>query len=126
MKDFSLLKEREIPELVLWERYLVYATAFGIAEEVIKQLKVVYPEIKNLNNSSLYYMPFIENSNFVNGFINELNIGIDSAYKSYQSAYNYAHSSSSSGGGGGFSSGGGGRWRWRSEWVEDKCMLAYL
>lgn len=122
MKDFSLLKEREVPELVLWERYLVYATAFGIAEEVIKQLKVVYPEINNINNNNFYYMPFVVNSNFSNGFINELNSGIDSAYKAYQSAYNSAHSSSGSGGGGGFSSGGGGRrWRW-PEWVEDKNM----
>ncbi len=39
MEEFSLLKEKEIPHLVLWEKFLVYATAFGIADKVIKQLK---------------------------------------------------------------------------------------
>ena len=119
MKDFSLLKERDVPELALWEEYLVYATAFGIAEEVIKQLKVVYPEISNLDNSSYYYMPYVMDSSFKNGFLNELNRGIDSAYNTYKTAYNSAHSSGS-GGGGGFSSGGGGRRRRRPEWAEDK------
>jgi len=47
MQDFSLLKDREVPELVLWEKYLVFATVFGIAHRVIKQLKVVYPQIEN-------------------------------------------------------------------------------
>ena len=32
MEDFSLLNEREVPELALWEHFLVYATAFGIAD----------------------------------------------------------------------------------------------
>lgn len=45
MEDFSLLKEREVPELVLWEKYLVFATAFGIADKVLTQLKVKYPEL---------------------------------------------------------------------------------
>ena len=119
MKDFSLLKERDVPELALWEEYLVYATAFGIAEEVIKQLKVVYPEFSNLDSSDYYYMSYISDSNFEKGFMNELSSGINSAYNTYKTAYNSAHSSGS-GGGGGFSSGGGGR-RWRRpEWAEDK------
>lgn len=45
MQEFSLLKEKEIPSLVIWEKYLVYATAFGIAEKVIQQMKVNYPEV---------------------------------------------------------------------------------
>ena len=57
-------------------------------------------------------------SSFEKGFINELNSGINSAYNTYKSAYNSAHSSGS-GGGGGFSSGGGGRRRRRPEWAED-------
>ncbi|MBQ7881908.1 MAG: DUF2207 domain-containing protein, partial [Treponema sp.] len=38
MEDFSLLDEKEVPDIVIWEKFLVYATAFGIAEKVIKQL----------------------------------------------------------------------------------------
>ena len=51
MEDFSLLNEREVPDLKLWEKYLVFATAFGISEKVLKQLKVVYPEITDMNSA---------------------------------------------------------------------------
>ena len=45
MKDFSLLDEKEVPDLIIWEKYLVYATAFGIAETVIEQMKARYPKV---------------------------------------------------------------------------------
>lgn len=124
MEDFSMLKEREIPELVLWEKYLVYATAFGISDKVIKQLKVVYPEMENMDYGGYTYMHLMSNSNFGNNFINDFNSGVNNVYSTYRSAYNAAHSSSSSGsgGGGGFSGGGGGRrWRWPDA-VEDKTI----
>ena len=58
MEDFSLLNEREVPELVLWEKYLVYATAFGIADKVLRQLKIKYPELMNesymMSNGYMY------------------------------------------------------------------------
>lgn len=58
MEEYSLLKEREVPELALWEKYLVYATAFGIADKVLKQLKITYPELANedymINNGYTY------------------------------------------------------------------------
>lgn len=122
MEDFSLLKERDIPDLVLWEKYLVYATAFGISDKVIDQLKVVYPQMQNLDGNTYMYLYLMSDTRFSNGFIHELNQSTNSAYSAYREAYNAAHSSSSSGsgGGGGFSGGGGGRrWRW-PEWAEDK------
>ena len=47
MEDFSMMDEKEVPELALWEKYLVYATAFGISDKVLKQLKVIYPQISD-------------------------------------------------------------------------------
>ena len=119
MNDFSLLNEKNVPDLILWEKFLVYATAFGISKNVVKQLKAVYPDIYNLDNSYYTYMPLIIDSRI--DFIDNLNNGINKVYSSYSSAYSAAHySSSGSGGGGGFSSGGGGR-RWRRpEWAEDR------
>lgn len=55
MKDFSLLKEKEVPDLILWEKYLVYATVFGISKKVIEQLKVVYPEMMDESNYDSRY-----------------------------------------------------------------------
>ena len=32
--SISLLKDKEIPALIVWEKYLVYATAFKISSKV--------------------------------------------------------------------------------------------
>ena len=102
MEDFSMLDKREVPELVIWEKYLVYATAFGIADKVIKQLKIVYPnfdEIMNTNIATYTYINLMMNTNFNSSFSNSITTSMSSAY------------SSGTGSGGGFSGGGGfGRW----------------
>ncbi len=116
MVDFSMLKDREVPDLVLWEQYLVYATAFGISEKVVKQLKVVYPQLQNLDSNTYMYLYLMSDTRFSNGFINEFNQSTSGIY----SAYVASLPSSDSGSGGGFSSGGGGRWRRRPEWAEDR------
>lgn len=63
MKDFSRMKEYGVPQLELWEEYLVYATMMGISEEVCKQLKMMYPQLNdasyvngNFAGSYLYFM----------------------------------------------------------------------
>lgn len=97
MEDFSLLNEKEIPALPVWEHFLVYATAFGIADKVIKALKMVYPEIETMDSfssSSCIYL--MSHSNFSSSFSSAISSSISSTM------------SSGSGGGGGFSGGGGG------------------
>ncbi len=104
MEDFSMINDKTVPELVLWEKYLVYATVFGIADKVLKQLKVVYPQITDvdyMNSNGYTYMYLMYSHNFSNSFISSLNRSVAT---SYHSTTNY---SSGSGGGGGFSSGGG-------------------
>ena len=51
MQEFSLMDEHEIPELVLWEDYMIFATAMGIADKVAEQLEIAYPEFKQLSTS---------------------------------------------------------------------------
>ena len=117
MEDFSLLKDKEVPDLILWEQYLVYATAFGISKKVMQQLKMVYPELSDPNyyDSRYTYMHYMASPAFAGvDFVNDMGSTFDRMYRTASSAYSAAHSSSSSGsgGGGGFSGGGGGR-RWR-------------
>jgi uncharacterized membrane protein len=38
--DFSNMKDYEIPSIVVWEHYLVYAISLGVAEKVISKLKL--------------------------------------------------------------------------------------
>ena len=97
MEDFSLLNEKEIPALEVWEEYLVYATVFGIADKVIKQLKVVYPQIDEMNTlNTASYIYLMSHTNFNSSFSRAINSSISSTM------------SSGSGAGGGFSGGGGG------------------
>ncbi|MFU0833211.1 MAG: DUF2207 domain-containing protein [Oscillospiraceae bacterium] len=63
MMEFSRMEEYGVPQLELWEEYLVYATMMGISGEVCKQLKMVYPQLTdesfvntNFTGSYLYYM----------------------------------------------------------------------
>jgi uncharacterized membrane protein len=63
MVEFSRMEEYGVPQLELWEEYLVYATMMGVSGEVCKQLKMVYPQLaekdfrdRNFAGSYLYYM----------------------------------------------------------------------
>ena len=106
MEDFSMLDKREVPEIAIWEHFLVFATVFGIANKVLKQLKIVYPDLENSLDINTYtYMYLMMNTDFSSSFSNAISTSMSSAY------------SSASGGGGGFSGGGrteaGGRRWWR-------------
>ena len=53
LSDFSRLEEAPSLSLALWERYLVYAIAFGIADEVLASARLHAPE--ELHQSSAVY-----------------------------------------------------------------------
>ena len=116
MEDFSLIDEREIPELVLWEQYLVYATGFGIAKRVLKQLKSKFPQLSDAEYYNDYSCFYIASNNMFSHFINNSVSKAISAHNIKVSGSSY---SSGSGGGGGFSSGGGGGRRRRPVAAED-------
>ena len=107
LNDFGSFKEKELPEVKLWEKYLVYATVFGIAKNVQKTMQVKLTEFGYENdpyfNSGWFYRDYY--------FGNVINDSIKQTYTKSVSTINAATagSSSSSGGGfgGGFSSGGG-------------------
>ena len=108
LKDFGSFADKEIPEIALWEKYLVYATLFGCAKEVSKVMDMRFKEY-NMDGLDYY------DSWVTNYYINELiSSSVRNSVASAQSAKYASESSSSSGswssgsgGGGGFSSGGG-------------------
>lgn len=102
LRDFSKLDEAPPMHVILWERFLVMAVVFGIADQVIKQMKVVVPEV-------------LQDPMFVPAYIwmnpyGSLSAPAEAFRGTVLSAAQVASSqlSSSSGGGGGFSGGGGG------------------
>lgn len=104
MKDFGNFKEKELPEIALWEKYLVYAHVFGIAEELRKQMEVKIPNIENYSNgmSTYDYMRF--NHALNRSVTTNVSAAITNA------TAKIAESTASSGGGfgGGFSGGSSG------------------
>ena len=68
--DFSDFSHRGVEDLVLWDRYLVYAAAFGISDRVVTQLAQSSPELTdyawltdNARGSLLYwtFLPYSQN-----------------------------------------------------------------
>ncbi len=110
--DFSSLDRAEIPSLIIWEHYLVYATVLGVAKQVLNQLKIVYPEITQPRTGMYHGWAWMHlygpssASNQLSGA--DLISGItDSLHTSVSAAINY-RPSSGTGAGGGFAGGMGG------------------
>ena len=53
LEDFSRLEEAPVISLDLWDRYLVYAVALGVAEDVLAAARISAPV--EVQNSSLYW-----------------------------------------------------------------------
>ena len=108
LQHFSQIDKAELPAVILWEHYLVYAITLGVAKDVISQLKLVFRD-EDFKNSHLTYMYFGHYGHSYNYFDAIDNV-TNTMVKTTESVYTQAVSkmSSSSGGGGGFSGGGGG------------------
>lgn len=103
--DFGNFGEKELPEIVLWEKYLVYAVTLGCASKLAKTMEAkareYYPDVDTYYPGyHFYYMTSLNRA---------INSGVSSAVSTALSTKSAAESSNSSGSGfgGGFSSGGG-------------------
>ena len=92
--EYTLIKERTAIEVELFEDYLIYAQLLGIAKQVSKQFKELYPDMIEQTNYGSY-----DNLVYINYVSSR---GVSSANSARAAAESY------SSGGGGFSSGGGG------------------
>ncbi len=99
LKEFSNIKDKEAIEVKLWEYYLIYAQIFGIAKEVAKEFKLMYPDI--ITDDYYNDIIFLHTISY-NG------VHAASAAKSRAESYSSGGGGFSSGGGGGGSFGGGG------------------
>ena len=50
LQEFTLLDERGVGEVGLWKDYMIFATLFGIAEQVMSDMKRINPEYFNMDN----------------------------------------------------------------------------
>jgi uncharacterized membrane protein YgcG len=114
LEDFSLVDDVPVGHLALYERYLVYAVALGVADRLLAGLRMRFPELANDPSFAPWYGPAYVGAGIGGGGggVDRLaSLGsMDAFAASFSSATAAAFSppSSSSGGGGGFSGGGGG------------------
>ncbi|MDX6631161.1 MAG: hypothetical protein QOH00_3407 [Gaiellales bacterium] len=98
LNDFPRLADKPADTLPLWESYLVYGIAFGIAERVLEAARIDFPAI----STSSVYAPALYVSTFSTASFAS---GLGSAFGSPSSG-----GSGGGGGGGSFGGGGGGAW----------------
>ena len=104
LNDFGTFSEKELPEIALWEKYLVYANIFGLADKLRKQMEVKVP---NLNDdiSGMNMRDYWVINNAIN---RSIATSVSAAVTEAKSKIASSNSSSGGGFGGGFSGGGGG------------------
>lgn len=100
LADYSLIKERDINEVKLWDSFMIYAAIYGISKEVYKNFTDIYPEYENY---SIYNYYMINNINSYSSHIAESYADLTSFIDAGSGG-----STSFGGGGGGFGGGGGG------------------
>lgn len=104
LNDFGSFGTKELPEIILWERYIVYATVFGIADRVSKTMNV---KIQEMDSTTAYGPNFLDYMIY-NNLINRSIVNSVAAANSTAAAVRSSSMSSSGGFGGGSSFGGGG------------------
>lgn len=107
LNDFGNFSIKELPEIALWERYLVYATVFGLADKVEKAMNVKITEFGNVDSADYIMFTHIHNMHMASIISSSMHSAINSSQVSINRANASSSMSSGGGFGGGFSSGGG-------------------
>lgn len=127
LNDFSQMEDYPMPGIIIWEKYLVYATSLKMADKVMEQLRVKLPNIDEASSKEEVWF-YDDRATFMRRFYSRRYgfyfARISNSYKTAKTtgfqtiATAQAKGSSGSGRGGGFSGGssfggggGGGRSR---------------
>ena len=107
LEDFSRFNEKELPEVILWDKYLVYAVVLDCADKLSKEMKIKMASMDNIDSTYVGYNPVMTHYLITSSVYSSINNGVHTAVASSRSSI--AASQTSSGGGfGGGSIGGGG------------------
>lgn len=104
LQDFTLANERHVSEVALWNDYLVYASLFGIADQVMADMKQINPEYLQMNQISRN----LTDRRVVPVLLTTTSSTATSIKQSVESRRSGGGGRSSFGGGGGFRGGGSG------------------
>jgi uncharacterized membrane protein len=104
LADFGRFSDKELPEIYLWEKYLVYATVLGVATKLAKTMKIKLENMDTPADFSINYTLLYLNNSLATDLTSTINHSIN---RTVSSAIANSKTSSGSGFGGGSSFGGG-------------------
>ena len=107
LKEFSLIDERHVQEVSLWKDYMIYAALFGIADQVVKDMKNINPEFFKMDQVAQQMADDLTLPAIQTAFLSGTNKAAKLKEQREARASGRGGSSSWSGGGG-FSGGGSG------------------
>ncbi|WP_443813156.1 DUF2207 family protein [Collinsella sp.] len=107
LEDFTNLDEAVPDDLILWNKMLVLAVAFGVSDEVLRQLADAVPNELREDENGMYYYPSYW-WYYGHGGLHSPMSEMHDAYQATVAELSSSSSSSGGGFGGGFSGGGGG------------------
>jgi len=110
LKEFTNIKDYPMPGMTIWEHYMVYATVFGIADLVEKQVRFKYQELNKIDE--LNRSPYFRYPGFYRYYYFTMQRSFVSAQGTIAAAQAQRNNSAGRGGGrfgggGGFRGGGG-------------------
>jgi uncharacterized membrane protein len=110
LKEFTNIKDYPMPGMTIWEHYMVYATVFGIADLVEKQVRFKYQELNKMDE--LNRSPYFRYPGFYRYYYFTMQRSFVSAQGTIATAQAQRNNSAGRGGGrfgggGGFRGGGG-------------------
>ena len=106
LQEFTLLDERHVHEVALWKDYMIYATLFGIADQVIKDMKKINPEYFNMDQVANQMADNMTLPMIYSTLHNSTSRAVANKAAREARASGHGGHSSWGGGGGGFSGGG--------------------
>lgn len=114
LQEFTLLDERRVKEVALWKEYLVHASLFGIADQVRKDLKQIWPDYVKIDPiaAELEVRPrfcstFAQSTLWGMAYVHSYETPSERAARLQRERSSGGGGRSSFGGGGGHSGGGG-------------------
>lgn len=107
LEDFTNLDDAVPDDLILWNKMLVLAVAFGVSDEILRQLADAVPADRRVDEGGVYYYPSYW-WYYSHGSLHSPMSEMHDAYQATVAELASSSNSSAGGFGGGFSGGGGG------------------
>lgn len=106
LKEYSVTKNYPVDSIILWEKYLVYGTLFGVSLKALSSLPVSFSEEEFVGIMAVNYGVY--HSGDFGNFSSSLTSSFQSLGSSFSNSFSGGYGAHGVGSSGGFSGGGGG------------------